>query len=194
MTQQLLDIFLRMGMTGLFVTMAFEGLSIPFPGIFVALTYGYLFKPGLTKLPLIALEMSLVYTMASFIPYLIGLKLEQKIKKRFQNKIQKAQNWFRIYGECSIALTRPFGVGNYISYVAGISKIKWWKYGLLTLVGIYPWSFATLFLGLIYKGEITQITEQLQAHREDIYLGLIIIIVVYACIVFVLNHNQETKV
>ncbi|GGE48825.1 membrane protein [Pullulanibacillus camelliae] len=147
MIQQILGWLDHLGTVGLLLTMFIEGLSVPFPGIIIVLAYGYVMNFNIWESLLMALVMSAIYTIASFIPYLLGYKLDAFFKKRLKKSIDKARGWFNKYGLWSIAVTRPFGIGNYISYVAGISKVKWLPYGLLTLVGIFPWAFVMIFIG-----------------------------------------------
>lgn len=132
---------------GLYLSMLLEGSSLPFPGMVVILTIANLMSPGITEAFWLALGMSLAYSLASYIPYFIGLKFQSSLKGRL--KLSKVQSWFRRYGEWSICLSRPFGVGNYISYVAGMSKVNPWRYGVLTFTGIFPWAYAMLLLASI---------------------------------------------
>ncbi len=137
----------QIGLVGLFLTMFLEGSSLPIPGIVVVLSYGYALNPSLTQLVFISIVMSIVYSAASFIPYTLGSKSEEMIRKKFGEKLCKAQAWFIQYGMWSISLTRPFSVGNYISYVAGMSKVPRVKYFFYTFLGILPWSIVMLLVG-----------------------------------------------
>jgi len=132
---------------GFYLSMLLEGSSIPFPGMVVILTLGNLMASGIIEAFWLALGMSLAYSLASFIPYMIGLKFQSCLKEK--SKLSKVQAWFRKYGEWSICFSRPFGVGNYISYVAGMSKVNPWRYGILTFTGIFPWAYAMLILANI---------------------------------------------
>ncbi|WP_047154202.1 DedA family protein [Aneurinibacillus tyrosinisolvens] len=178
MTQHLLSFFNGLGMAGLLVVMVIEGLSIPFPSILVVPTYGYFSHPTLPEIMLMSFWMSITCTVFSFIPYMVSNKLEVKIKKRFSKKLQKGQRWFHKYGEWSILFSRLLGAG-YISYVAGMSKISRWKYGLLTFIGVYPWAFILLFLGRLYKGNAEEISRLMGQYRWCILIGLFILAVGY---------------
>lgn len=147
MIHSVLEWLSGIGIIGLFLTMFIEGASIPFPGIVVVLAYGYIMPFNLFETILIALGMSLFYSIASIIPYTIAYKLESVLPKRLKAGIEKAKKWFGKYGIWSIALTRPFGVGNYISYVAGVTKVKLIHFILLTFIGIFPWAFGMLIVG-----------------------------------------------
>jgi membrane protein DedA with SNARE-associated domain len=143
-----INLIKELGMWGLFAGNAIEASSLPFPGALVTLTYGYLLDPSWTKLIILAFTSSLVYTVFSYIPYGIGYKIKDKIKEKTSSKkMAKGQKWFRKCGLWSIAITRPLGIGNYISYVAGISKVNKWKFGGLTFIGIFPITLTMLIVG-----------------------------------------------
>lgn len=192
MTQHLLKVLEGMGIIGLLIVMAIEGLSIPFPSIFIVPTYGYFLNPSLPEMMGIAMGMSLIYCIFSYIPYRIGFKLNAIIEKRLQRKVQKAQRWFQTYGERSIPLTRLLGMG-YISYVAGVSKVKPWKFGLLTFTGIYPWSFVMLFLGRTYKGNAKVVTQLFQVYGRYFFFGLLIISLGYGGVLLLRRKVDPVK-
>ncbi len=150
--------------------MALEGSSLPFPGSLVVLAFGYLLSPDITEMAIIALGMSLTYSVFSYIAYAIGCKMEQQIRKRYSRPLGKAQVWFRRYGEWSIAFLRPFGLGNYISYIAGMSRVHPLRYGIYTIIGIYPWSLGMLWLGRFSRGNAAVIAQVLQEHQGYLLL------------------------
>ncbi|MFI8686153.1 DedA family protein [Rossellomorea sp. NPDC077527] len=139
----------ELGMWGLFAGNAIEASSLPFPGALVTLTYGYVLDPSWMKVFMLAFASSIIYTIFSYIPYGIGYKLKDKIKEKTSSKkMEKGQKWFRKCGLWSIAITRPLGIGNYISYIAGISKVNKWKFGGLTFIGIFPITLTMLIVGM----------------------------------------------
>lgn len=152
MIQQFLEWLNVIGLPGLFFVMFLEGSSLPFPGLIMVLSYGYLLSPGYIDTIFIALGMSVSYTLASLIPYFLGMKLESYFSKRLEKGLKKGQLYFNKYGVWTIALSRPFGIGNYISYIAGISRVNLYKYIILTFLGIYPWSYVMIILGKYFKG------------------------------------------
>ncbi|AFS77728.1 hypothetical protein Curi_c06550 [Gottschalkia acidurici 9a] len=140
-------------------SMFLEGSSLPFPGIIVVLAFGHVLQPTFKYSIFIAFLMSITYTLASFIPYFIGRKLGVGILSIFDRRvkvkaaIEKCKGLVNKYGTITIAMSRPFGWGNQISYIAGISKINPIIYGIFTFCGIYPWSLIMINLGRIYKGD-----------------------------------------
>lgn len=177
MIQQFFDWLQTIGLPGLFLAMFLEGSSIPLPGIVIVLTFGYVLTPGFMGIAVIAAGMSLFYTSASLIPFYLAAKLGSKFPERLKRKLAKGQNYFNRYGTWSIALSRPFGVGNYISYAAGLSKVNPLKFFLLTFLGIYPWSVVMLWLGDYFNGNIEAVIQLFQTKQVYFY-GIIVFIIV----------------
>ncbi|MGD6817227.1 DedA family protein [Metabacillus sp. 84] len=150
MLEFVINILKTFGIWGLLGGIAIEASSVPFPGALLTLAYGYVLDQPFSQMILIALLASLVYTVFTLIPYWIGAKLEHKVKEKFNRKrktIERTQRWFKKCGIWSIAISRPFGVGNYISYVSGLSKVKLLPFLLLTFIGVFPLNLAMLWLG-----------------------------------------------
>ncbi|MGP4080769.1 DedA family protein [Pseudalkalibacillus sp. R45] len=159
------------GVWGLLASLALEASSIPFPGGLVTLTFGYFLNLSLAEVFSYSMLASGVYTVFSFIPYGIGYKLEDKLKEKTNaRKIERAQRWFQKCGIWSIAFTRPIGLGNYISYVAGVSKVNRWKFAILTLIGILPWTVTMLWLGS--TGNLKSVTGFLDEFQMYVFIAL----------------------
>jgi membrane protein DedA with SNARE-associated domain len=152
MIELVLDFLENIGVFGVYAVIFLEGSSLPFPGIAIILSFGGLLKLNYADTALVAAGMSLTYSVASLIPYYLGKKMESIIRGKFQKGIQKASFLFNRYGIWSVAFSRPFGIGNYISYLAGMSNIGIVRYLVLTFVGIFPWCFVVLSLGNYFNG------------------------------------------
>lgn len=178
--------------------MAIEGSSIPFPGILVTLAFGSTMRPTFLESMIVALFMAIVYASASFIPYAIGRKFGVKVLSIFDNRrrikasIEKSKDIVKKYGIVTIAISRFFGWGNKISYIAGISKIKYLPYGVLTFSGIYTWALIMLNLGKLFKGDTSKIINILEKYTIAIYLMIGIVIVVYGLIALI-RYRGKTK-
>lgn len=158
-----------LGLAGLYTAMFLEGASVPFPGIIAVLAYGGILDLSLQGMAGIAVMMAVIYSLASLIPYFIGNKLEHLLWKKIQKGLDKASIIFKRYGIWSIALSRPFGVGNYISYLAGISNIGLIKYLLLTFSGILPWCFGVLYLGDYLNGNYDRFRLIFDQYKMEFY-------------------------
>lgn len=159
----------KLGLVGLFAAIFLEGASVPFPGIVVVLAYGGLLNLSLAGMAGIAAAMAVIYSVASLIPYFIGNKLEHLIRPNIRKGLDKASRIFKRYGIWSIALSRPFGIGNYISYLAGMSGVGLLKYLLLTFAGIFPWCLAILYLGDYLNGNYDRFLVLFDEYKMEFY-------------------------
>lgn len=190
MLQFALDFLEKCGVFGLFAATAIEASSLPFPGALFILIYGYLIPLGPWKLVLLSAANSLVYTFFTLIPYAIGYKLEKSSKKRFdEQKIEKAQKWFQKYGEWSISLSRPLSIGNYISYISGISRIPVWRFVFFTFLGIFPWCTLLLFIG--QKGNLSTIQRFLDISQKFGFLIIAILIIIGVTWICVKKNQKQ---
>lgn len=180
------------GLFGLIAAMFLEGSSLPFPGIAIVLAYGYILPFSYWNTFLIAALMSVVYSISSLIPYFVGNKLERLFQKRSNKGLEKAKGLFIRYGGWSVALTRPFGLGNYISYVAGMSKMRLTPYLLLTFIGIFPWSFVMILLGNYFNGSYEAFRSFYQ--NNSIYLYIVAVITIGMIVSFFILKNKRNQV
>ncbi|MGI2326900.1 DedA family protein [Planococcus sp. YIM B11945] len=174
MLEAILGFLESIGLIGLFAVIFIEGSSLPFPGVLVVLAYGGLLKMDFLDTALVSAGMAAFYSLASLLPYYLGDKMGQRLHKKFQNGINRAAKLFRRYGIWSIALSRPFGIGNYISYMAGMSRVGIRTYLALTFSGIFPWCFAILWLGNYFNGNY----EAFQAFYHEFHF------IVYSAVAF----------
>ncbi|MFD2044585.1 DedA family protein [Ornithinibacillus salinisoli] len=178
MFQKLLDWFQAIGEPGLYFVMLLEGSSLPFPGVILVLSFGYILSPSYVDAILLAAKMSLCYSLASLFPYFLARKLKKVTSNRYINKgFDKAETFFNRYGIWSIALSRPFGIGNYISYVAGLSKVNVANFLILTCIGIYPWSYAMIMLGNYFNGSYDAFRQFFESYRLYIYGAFVILVI-----------------
>ncbi|GGD24852.1 DedA family protein [Pontibacillus salipaludis] len=166
------------GLFGLLLSLSIEASSLPFPGGLVVLAYGYILKASaLTSLG-IALLAGGVYTLFSYIPYVIGYKLEGKLQNWFKSdKLEKAERWFSRCGEWTIALSRPLGLGNYVSYFSGISHVRPVRFGVITFIGITPYIYIMLLVGRM--GNLSSIKNTITSLQQYVYLALACVLIMF---------------
>jgi membrane protein DedA with SNARE-associated domain len=66
------------------------------------------------------------------------MKMEEILFSKFKKGISRGQILFNRYEIWAVAFTRPFGIGTYISYVAGLSRVPLGTYIVLTFFGNLP--------------------------------------------------------
>jgi len=178
MIEQVLDFLESIGIFGVYAVIFLEGSSLPFPGVAIVLAYGGLLNLNYAETAVVSAGMSVTYSAASLIPYYLGNKVENIKWERFQIGINKASNLFNRYGIWSVALSRPFGIGNYISYLAGMSNVGIVKYMILTFVGIYPWCYAMLMLGNYFNGNYKAFISFYEQHSPYLYGAAAIVMMI----------------
>jgi len=188
MLEFIMSFIKEIGIYGLLLSLAIEASSLPFPGTIVVLTYGYIMDASTFKLLWVALLAGAVYTAASFIPYFIGYKLEGKMKKWIKpKKLDKSERWFNRCGEWTIAISRPLGLGNYVSYFSGISQVKPIRFGAITYLGMTPWIYAMLLLGGM--GNIESMNNLFTSVQQYILIAIGMIVIVY----FAIKQFKKSK-
>ncbi len=171
MVPQIMEAIQSYGNVGLYLVMLLEGLAIPFPGLIIIFALGNILTLEPVEIFWLAVSMSFLYSIVSFIPYIIGLKFQSYLEGKLSKRLRKVQLWFQKYGEWSICFSRFFTVGNYISYIAGVSKVKPWRYWLLTFLGILPWTLSVLFLANL-SGKGKKITTIFEGHIFFYFIGV----------------------
>lgn len=192
MLGEALEFLESFGVWGLFLATAIEASALPFPGALFVLIYGYIFKANPMTLILIGAVNSMVYTVFSMIPYYIGSQIERISKKKFdEKKIEKAQKWFKKYGEWSIALSRPTSLGNYVSFISGMSQIKPWRFLFFTFIGVFPWNTLLLFVGNL--GTLDSVQNFLTMSRRFGYLSFGVVALILVTWFGVKKYKQKQE-
>lgn len=193
MIEEILAFLESLGMLGLFSVMFLEGSSMPFPGVALVIAYGGLLNHSLAATALLSAGLAAAYSLASLIPYFLGNKLQKFFQKKFDKGLKKASALFHRYGIWSIAISRPFGIGNYISYLAGMSRIPIGKYGALTFIGIYPWCFAMLRIGHYFNGNYEAFKSFVAANQILVYGYIVVILGAIGLWFYVKMRSRNNK-
>ncbi|MFC5711613.1 DedA family protein [Thalassorhabdus alkalitolerans] len=187
MIEYALEILGQLGIIGLFLGVAIEALSIPFPaGIFI-LAYGYILDPGGWELVGLSFAVSICYVAVSYIPYLLSQRYDY-ILKRHVNKpsIKKMVRLVEKHGDWALAAGRMLGAG-YIAYVAVFCQITPLRYGVLTFIGIFPTALVMFYVGQL--GNIEAAYEWFQNFQFAIFSLLALLTALY--LMYRLKRNKK---
>ncbi|MCR1898994.1 DedA family protein [Irregularibacter muris] len=183
-----IPIIQQYGYLAIIVISMIEGASIPFPGSIVLFLVGFIVSLGQMNIWIAILLGAACYTVASILPYYIGKNLKESLiiflEKYFRiskEKFYTVEKVFNEYGEVSVCLSRPFFIGNYISFLAGVAHVRMKKYLLLTFIGILPWATLHMGLGYLFRGNYDKAIGLLKK-----YNFVFIIVVILIGIVMVL--------
>ncbi|MFC4736329.1 DedA family protein [Bacillus daqingensis] len=147
MIDMILTTLRELGWMGLFIGVAVEALSIPFPAAIIFLLYGYLIDPTGMDLVWLSLASAAIYTAVAFLPYALSVKFKYVVERRIRTgRAQRMVRFMQKYRGWTIAAGRVLGMG-YIVYVAAFCRISPARYGIFTFIGVLPVAFLMLYLG-----------------------------------------------
>jgi membrane protein DedA with SNARE-associated domain len=142
------------GYAGVFVLMTLESALIPIPSEATMLFAGFKVSDGTLTLFGIVAAGVLGNLVGSWIAYEIGYygRLELLERHRVfhvnQRYLNWADDWFRRHGDATVFFSRMLPViRTFISLPAGVARMPFWRFSVLTLAGCIPWVLALGFLG-----------------------------------------------
>lgn len=181
------------GLPGIFVLMALSSACIPIPSEVVMLFAGFVVADPAQSHSHHHLTMTgivlagLIGTMAgSWIAYAVGRGGRLELLERHGAKLhmgpaqfERADRWFARYGEPAVLFGRivPL-VRAFVSLPAGVARMPFWRFTVLSLIGSAPWVLALAFAGYEVGGEWTHIREGFQ-YVDYAIVALVVIGVVY---------------
>jgi membrane protein DedA with SNARE-associated domain len=153
--QMAVDVVKDLGLWGVFVLMVLESACIPVPSEATMLFAGFNVSDG--QYPLLAAVAvgSVANLIGSWIAYAIGYYGRVDVLEKHGRKVgirmhhlQVADRWFERHGDATVFFTRMLPiVRTFISLPAGIARMPFWRFSLLTLAGCLPWVFLLTFIG-----------------------------------------------
>jgi membrane protein DedA with SNARE-associated domain len=209
MTQQLIALVTTWGYIAIFVTMAGESAGLPLSSEIVVPLGGAL--ASLQKLGLGApvIELILVVAIASA-ANLTGSLVAFYLTRRFGERVvlSKAGRWmglskghlrlanrfFDRWGLWAVFLGRLLPiVRTYISFPAGLSKIGYVKFIIVSLLGAIPWNFGLAYAGYLLGQHYAQVATTLSPFV--IPMAIVVVIILAAAWWFgrKLGEDEEAK-
>jgi membrane protein DedA with SNARE-associated domain len=147
------DFISSTGLPAVFILMALESACLPVPSEAIMLFAGSSVAAGELTMFGIVVAGVLGNLVGSWAAYAVGYyaRLDLLEKNRLIHLPPKylkwADDWFERYGDATVFFTRMLPIiRTFISLPAGVAKMPFWRFTVLTLVGCIPW---VLMLGLI---------------------------------------------
>ena len=149
------DVVDALGLTGVFVLMVLESACIPVPSEATMLFAGFNVARGEYSLFAAVAVGSVANLVGSWIAYALGWYgrvdvLEKHGRKLHVKKshLEWADRWFERHGGATVFFTRMLPiVRTFISLPAGVARMPFWRFSVLTLAGCVPWVFMLTFIG-----------------------------------------------
>lgn len=156
-----------------------EGVSLPFPSVIFVIMAGAAVTSGRMSFWAVIMLASTAYTVGAIIPYYLGYNMKRLNKypwmQRFVGKLPQpaiaVNNLFVRHGSKIVALSRPFWIGNCVSYFAGLNHMSTVKFVVYTFLGILPWAIAATYAGTIF-GANTALAIEYVSNYTYLLLGL----------------------
>jgi len=180
----------QMGYSGIFILMTLESALIPIPSEVIMPFSGFLAATGRFSLPFVALTGAFGNLLGSWLAYWLGYtKGEKYIRKAVikygkfillsEEEFDSSLDAFRKHGQIITGVSRMLpAIRTIISLPAGIAKVDFWKFSVLTFIGSLIWSYILAYIGFVL-GQNWEIVRPI-FRKFDI----VIIILIFATIVF----------
>jgi membrane protein DedA with SNARE-associated domain len=144
-----------LGLAGVFVLMLLESACIPIPSEATMLFAGFNVSEGHYSLLVVTLVGSVANLVGSWVAYGVGwygrVDILEKHGRRLHIKpshLAMADRWFERHGDATVFFTRMLPiVRTFISLPAGVARMPFWRFTVLTFLGCLPWVFALAFIG-----------------------------------------------
>ena len=148
-----------LGYLGIFLAMAIESACIPLPSEVIMPFSGFLVAAGRFNFWLVIIVGAFGNLAGSVGMYWLGFYAQEGMVRRFvrgagrflvnEEDLGLGEQWFRKYGSGVVLFSRVVPVvRTFISLPAGIARVDFFKFSLLTFFGSLVWSTLLAYLGV----------------------------------------------
>ena len=185
-----------LGLAGIFGRMLLDSACIPTSSEAIMLFAGFNVADGRFTMLEIVIAGSAGNLVGSWVAYAIGYYGRIELLKRHgkwlhigPKQIAWADRWFERYGDATVFFSRMLPViRTFISLPAGVARMPFWRFTVLSILGIIPWVLAWGILGDQVGSDWDKLQEK--AHYADyVILAGIIAMILY----FVIRSRRTGK-
>jgi membrane protein DedA with SNARE-associated domain len=149
------DVIDAMGLPGIFILMVAESACIPIPSETTFLFAGFNVARGEYSTFAVVATGTAANVVGSWIAYAVGyygrVDILEKHGKKLHIKpshLKWADDWFAKYGSATVFFTRMLPiVRTFISLPAGVARMPFWRFTILTTLGCIPWILMLTLIG-----------------------------------------------
>ncbi len=147
------------GYVAIFLLMLAESACIPFPSEVTMLVGGWYAADGRLDFMAVGAAGVLGNLVGSWIAYAVGRTTGRALLDRYgryilirPHDIDRAEVWWDRYGEAATFFSRLLPViRTFISLPAGVAKMPFGKFSVLTFLGVIPWTYALAYVGVVVE-------------------------------------------
>lgn len=171
-----------MGHGGIVLLMAIESACIPLPSEIILPFSGFLVAKGIFNLHLAAAAGAFGCLFGSWVAYGVGFYGGRPFLERYgkyilisSHDMDLADRWFSRYGDWAIFLSRILPIiRTFISLPAGIARMPFIRFSVLSLLGSWIWSYALIYVGA-KLGEHWERLRQMAHGLDYLIAGLLLV-------------------
>ncbi len=180
------DVIDALGLPGIFVLMLAESACIPIPSETTFLFAGFNVSRGEYSLLAVVTVGTLANLVGSWVAYAVGWYGRVDILEKHGRKLhikpshlRWADDWFARYGDATVFFSRMLPIiRTFISLPAGVARMPFWRFTVLTTLGCIPWIFGLTFLGQQVGSRWEDWKDQLH-YVDYVVAGLIVLGALY---------------
>jgi membrane protein DedA with SNARE-associated domain len=189
------DVVDALGLPGVFLLMLLESACIPVPSEATMLFAGFNVSRGEYSLVVATLVGTAANLVGSWIAYAVGYYGRIDILERHgrklhikQSHLATADRWFARHGDATVFFARMLPiVRTFISLPAGVAKMPFWRFSVLTVLGCLPWVFLLTFIG-------QQVGERWEQWKDSLhYVDYAVAAIIVVGIVYLVVKNRRAK-
>ena len=193
LVQFAVDVIDKLGLPGIFVLMVAESACLPIPSEATMLFAGFNVSNGEYSLLAVVAVGTAANVVGSWIAYAVGYYGRVDILEKHGRKLHIkpshlawADRWFEKYGSWTVFLTRMLPIiRTFISLPAGVARMPFWRFTVLTALGCIPWIFMLAFIG-------RQAGDRWETWKDSLhYVDYAIAVLIVVGIVFLVVRNRR---
>jgi membrane protein DedA with SNARE-associated domain len=189
------DVIDALGLPGIFILMVAESACIPIPSETTFLFAGFNVARGEYSLLAVVATGTFANVVGSWLAYAVGYYGRVDILEKHGRKLHVkpshlkwADDWFAKYGSATVFFTRmlPF-VRTFISLPAGVARMPFWRFTVLTTLGCIPWIFMLTFIGM-------QVGERWESWKDSLhYVDYAVLAMILLGIAYLLVRRRRRR-
>ena len=194
------DVIDALGLPGIFVLMVAESACIPIPSETTFLFAGFNVSRGEYSTFAVVATGTFANVVGSWIAYAVGyygrVDLLEKHGKKLHitpKHLAWADNWFEKYGDATVFFTRMLPIiRTFISLPAGVARMPFWRFTILTTAGCIPWILMLTLLGKAVGSKWEDWRDQLH-YVDYVVAGLIVLGAIYLAVRYFRNRGGSDQ-
>jgi membrane protein DedA with SNARE-associated domain len=184
-----------LGLAGIALLMTPESACIPIPSEATMLFAGFNVHKGEYTLFAAVAVGSAANLVGSWIAYAVGYYGRLELLERHGRKLhikksdlERADRWFERYGSWAVFFSRMLPiVRTFISLPAGVARMPFWRFSLLTLAGCVPWVLMLTLVGRAAGANWTDWKDNLH------YVDYAVLALIVAGIAYLLIRRRRNR-